>query len=95
MHVSRFISIGFIKEHLIYIDWSNISIKRNLSTEFIRKFIDKLDWECITRYIDLNKSFIQEFYDKLDLKILKQRNLIEEFMSDTEFELLEVMGKLI
>ena len=87
---SRF-GYGFGEDLYFY----RVSREFNLSENFILKYFGLLHKDLICRYQNLSQEFIIKNCDKLNLKIIKERNIIENIINSKLLDSLIVMKKLL
>ena len=92
------LSMEFLEKNMYYINdfngWDTICKHQNLSIDFIRNNKDNIDWPEVILYQFITKELITEFYSEFDLLKIRQRNLIEDFITDEELDNLEIMHQI-
>ena len=81
-----------IKDHYDGINF--LSRYQNLSLDFMEKNKDEIEWDEYTKYNIINKEIVSKFYSYLNLAYIRQRNLLEEFITEEELDNLEIMHRL-
>jgi len=88
----------FIEEHVDCIDsyssWGYLCSHQDLSIDFLEKHEANIDWSSLIQNAYTVKELVEKFYSHFSLFEIRQRNLIEEFMTEEELDALEIMHQI-
>lgn len=89
---------SFIRNHISnikdYDSWLNLSRYQVLSLDFLEEHENDIEWEDYSFYNEMNKEIVSKFYSKFNLIYIKQRNIIENFITEEELDALEIMQQI-
>ena len=92
------LSESFIWDHINFIsscgDIEELCNNQKISIEILRKHKGDIDWGNFALYNTLTLEIVTEFYSEFNINYVKQRNLIEEFMTEDELEALEIFHQI-
>jgi len=94
----QILSESFIKDNIEHItlhgDINELYKNYDLSIEILREHKEDIDWDDFALFGTLTPEIITEFYSEFDILYIKQRNLIEELMTNDELDALEIMHQI-
>ena len=92
------LSESFIEDHVKFIsscgDMDELCSGQKIPIEILRKYKGDINWDNFALYNTLTPEIVTEFYSELNMTYVKQRNLIEEFMTEEELEALEIFHQI-